>query len=303
MLRLPAVSDSPIFVPELVRRMVSWRELAWYAREIVKHLPTLAMGWIKIALRYGTRRLPLFLPFMPMRGDVNVILSSREVHPKSPLFKDASKWVFVGGTMDPETRPDPFDFSRLDGRPLGARRLARHDPVHQRRVLPHGDGAFCRLPRAVRPRRRAGSDPARLGTPPENFIVVPTYPNCRCSSARPPSSRMAGSAAFMRACGTACRWSRCRSDFEQLRNSRAAQDGALILDARCYGGEVDGADLRKALETVMGDPSYRAASKRLGDSLRQGGGSAAAADAIEQVAARSQQVHPASAISAVTDRA
>ena len=42
MLKLPAVSDSPIFVPELVRHSVGPRELAWYGLEIVKHLPTLA---------------------------------------------------------------------------------------------------------------------------------------------------------------------------------------------------------------------------------------------------------------------
>jgi hypothetical protein len=302
MLKLPAVSDSPIFVPELVRHMVSWRELGWYGREIVKHLPTLAMGWIRIALRYGATRLPLFLPFMPMRGDVNIILSSREVHAKSPLFNDARKWVFVGGTMDPETRPDPFDFSRLDGRPLVLVSLGTIQFTNDaffRTVME----SFADFPAQFVLAAGPGSDPARLGTPPENFIVVPTYPQLPLLERAAAFITHGGLGSIHEGLWHGVPMVAVPQHFEQLRNSRAAQDGALILDARCYGGEVAGTDLRRALETVMGDPRYRVASQRLGDSLRQGGGSMAAADVIEAVARRSQQVHPARAIDAVTDGA
>jgi UDP:flavonoid glycosyltransferase YjiC (YdhE family) len=62
---------------------------------------------------------------------------------------------------------------------------------------------------------------------------------------------------------------------------------------------VTAAELRAALERVIADPSYRAASQRLGESLRAGGGSKAAADVIERVAAeRSGRVHRRDAIPA-----
>lgn len=298
MLKLPAVSDSPIFVPELIRHMVGWRELGWYAREIVKHLPALAMGWIRLALRYGTSRLPLFLPFMPMRGDVNIILSSREVHPKSPLFNDTAKWAFVGGTMDPETRPDPFDFSRLDGRPLVLVSLGTIQFTNDtffRTVM----DVFADYPAQFVLAAGPGSDPSRLGSPPENFIVVPTYPQLPLLERAAAFITHGGLGSIHEGLWHGVPMVAVPQHFEQLRNSRAAQDGALILDARCYGGDVSGYDLRKALDQVVSDPSYRAASKRLGDSLRAGGGSKAAADIIERVAAaHSDTVQPRHVISA-----
>jgi UDP:flavonoid glycosyltransferase YjiC (YdhE family) len=92
--------------------------------------------------------------------------------------------------------------------------------------------------------------------------------------------------------------------FEQLRNARAAQGGITILDDRCYGREVTGPELRTALQKVLSDPSYREESKRLGESLRAGGGAAAAADVIERVALRrSARVQPQAAIRTTADEA
>lgn len=303
MLKLPAVSDSPIFVPELIRHSVGWREMAWYGREIIKHLPTLAKGWIDIALRYGVTRLPLFLPFMPMRGDVNVILSSREVHPKSPLFRNTKKWVFVGGTMDPETRPDPFDFSRLDGRPLVLISLG---------TIQFTNDAFFRMvmdtlkdfPAQFVLAAGPGSDPARLGTPPENFIVVPTYPQLPLLERAAAFITHGGLGSIHEGLWHGVPMVGVPQHFEQLRNALQAQDGIIVLDDRAYGGEVTGPKLRAALEKVISDPSYRAASKRLGDTLRAGGGSKAAADVIESVAlGRSGRVHSAGAISGTSNQA
>lgn len=300
MLKLPSVSDSPIFVPELVRHSVGWRELVWYGREIVRHLPTLAVGWIRIALRYGVTRLPLFLPFMPMRADVNVILSSREVHPKSPLFNNRDKWVFVGGTMDPETRPDPFDFSRLDGRPLVLISLG---------TIQFTNDAFFRMvmdtlkdyPAQFVLAAGPGSDPGRLGTPPENFIVVPTYPQLPLLERAAAFITHGGLGSIHEGLWHGVPMVGVPQHFEQLRNARAAQGGIIVLDDRCYGSDVTGPELRAALDKVMTDPTCRAASKRLGETLRAGGGSKAAADVIERVAlSRSQQVHRGGVISSGT---
>lgn len=302
MLKLPAVSDSPIFVPELIRHMVSWRELFWYAREIVRHAPGLVTGWVWLALRYGVARLPLFLPLLPMRGDVNIILSSREVHPKSPLLK-GGKWVFVGGTMDPGTRPDPFDFSRLDGRPLVLVSLGTIQFTNDaffRTVME----TFADFPAQFVLAAGPGSDPSRLGTPPENFIVVPTYPQLPLLERAAAFITHGGLGSIHEGLWHGVPMVAVPQHFEQLRNARAAQGGAIVLDGRCYGREVSGPDLRAALETVMSTPSYRAESRALGESLRAGGGSAAAADAIERVAAqRSGRVHREPAIRTAIDGA
>jgi MGT family glycosyltransferase len=303
MLKLPAVSDSPIFVPELIRHMVSWREMLWYGREIIRHAPGLATGWVRIALRYGVSRLPLFLPFMPMRGDVNVILSSREVHPKSPLFNNQKKWVFVGGTMDPETRPDPFDFSRLDGRPLVLVSLGTIQFTNDaffRMVMEE----FADFPAQFVLAAGPGSDSARLGTPPENFIVVPTYPQLPLLERAAAFIMHGGLGSVHEGLWHGVPMVGVPQHFEQLRNALAAQDAAIVLDARAYGNEVTRAELRKALETVLADPSYRAAAKRLGETLRAGGGSKAAADVIERIALKhSAPVHRDAAISTSVEKA
>jgi MGT family glycosyltransferase len=283
-LNLPSVSDSPIFVPELIRHMVSWRELFWYVQQIVRYLPSLAWSWIKIAWLFGVSRLPLFLPFLPMRADVNVILSSREVHPRSPLF-DSKKWVFVGGTMDPETRPDPFDFSRLDGRPLVLVSLGTIQFTNDaffRMVME----TFADFPAQFVLAAGPGSDPSRLGPPPENFIVVPTYPQLPLLERAAAFITHGGLGSIHEGLWHGVPMVGVPQHFEQLRNARAAQSGITILDDRCYGRDVTGPELRAALEQVLSDPSFRAESKRLGETLRAGGGAVAAADVIERVALR-----------------
>ncbi len=295
-LDLPSVSDSPIFVPELLRHMVSWRELVSYARETMRHMPTLYRGWSDLGKRYGQRRLPLFMPLLPMRGDVNIILSSREVHPKSPLFNDRNKWRFVGGTMDPESRPDPFDFSRLDGRPLVLVSLGTIQFTNDaffRLVMEE----FANFPAQFVLAAGPGSDPTRLGPPPENFIVVPTYPQLPLLERATAFITHGGLGSIHEGLWHGVPMVAVPQHFEQLRNSRAAQGAAIILDDRAYGREVSPRDLRAALEKVIADPGYRAASRQLGESLRSGGGAKAAADTIEEVAARrSASVHPAGAI-------
>lgn len=302
-LNLPSVMDSPIFVPELIRHRVNWQEIFWYAWQVLLHLPGLVVGWVRIALMFGVSRLPLFIPLLPMRADVNVILSSREVHPKSPLTRNPKKWVFVGGTMDPETRPDPFDFSRLDGRPLVLVSLGTIQFTNDaffRNVME----TFADFPAQFVLAAGPGSDPSRLGTPPENFIVVPTYPQLPLLERAAAFITHGGLGSIHEGLWHGVPMVGVPQHFEQLRNARAAQGGITILDHRCYGREVSGADLRTALETVLSDPSYHRESKRLGESLRAGGGAAAAADAIERVAIRrSARVHPQAGIRTTADEA
>ena len=174
-LKLPAVSDSPIFVPELIRHMVSWRELVWYGRESrqAPAKPRLELGVDRLALR---RQPAAAVP--ALHADAR----RRQRHPVEPRGTSRSRrcsttreWVFVGGTMDPETRPEPFDFSRLDGRPLVLVSLGTIQFTNDaffRMVME----TFADFPAQFVLAAGPGSDPARLGTPPENFIVVPTYP-------------------------------------------------------------------------------------------------------------------------------
>lgn len=284
-LKLPAVSDSPIFVFEFLRHLIGWREFIGHARNFMPLLPRLTWRWLAMA-RFGLTNLPFYSgPMLPMRGDVNIILSSREVHPKSPLFDDRERWVFVGGTMDPGTRTDPFDFSRLDGRPLVLVSLGTVQFTNDaffRLVM----DTFADFPAQFVLAAGPGSDPTRLGPPPENFIVVPTYPQLPLLERAAGFITHGGLGSIHEGLWHGVPMVAVPQHFEQLRNALAAQDGAIVLDARCYGGEITGPELRAALEKVLAEPGFRATAQRLGATLRAGGGSKAAADAIEKVASR-----------------
>ncbi len=115
-LRLPNVSDSPILAFELMRNLVSWRELWGHTRNFVPRLFRLA-ALVAQLFRYGLGNLPHAVPLVPLRGERTIMLTSRELHPPTNLAKDPSI-VFSGASIDARTRPDPFDFSRLDGRPV-----------------------------------------------------------------------------------------------------------------------------------------------------------------------------------------
>jgi MGT family glycosyltransferase len=282
-LKLRAVSDSPIFVFELFRHLVGWREFVGHSRNFMPLFTSLVVRWMGLA-RFGLTNLPFYSgPMLPMRGDVNIILSSREVHPRSPLF-DQPGWEFVGGTMDPATRVDPFDFSRLDGRPLVLVSLGTVQFTNDaffRMVM----DTFAEFPAQFVLAAGPGSDPSRLGPPPENFIVVPTYPQLPLLERAAAFITHGGLGSIHEGLWHGVPMVAVPQHFEQLRNALAAQDGAIVLDDRCYGRDVTGPDLRVSLQRVIAEPSFRSTARRLGDTLRAGGGSPAAADIIERVAA------------------
>ncbi|MGK5545848.1 glycosyltransferase, partial [Streptomyces sp. URMC 127] len=66
----------------------------------------------------------------------------------------------------------------------------------------------------------------------------------------------------------------------------AAQVTAAGAAVRVRFGRADRTRLGEALDAVLGDPPYRAAARRLRDSLRAAGGAGAAAGHLEALAAR-----------------
>lgn len=281
-LGLRTVSDSPIFVYEFLRHLPSMGEFWGHARNFMPALPRLIRAIWRMR-RLGWRNLPRAVPLVPVRADVNVILSSREVHPKSPVF-DTGNWVFAGASIDARTRTDPFDFSRLDGRPLVLVSLGTIQFTNDaffRTVM----DTFADFPAQFVLAAGPGSDPARLGTPPDNFIVQPTYPQLPLLERAAAFITHGGLGSIHEGLWHGVPMVGVPQHFEQLRNALAAKDAAIVLDGRCYGRELTGEAIRAALEKVLTEPSYRDNARRLGESLRAGGGYERVADVIEGVAA------------------
>jgi len=283
-LGLKAVSISPFFVFELFRHLIGPREFLGHAWNFVPRLPALALDWLRL-LRFGVRNLPLRSPMFPMRGERTLLLTSRELHPASPLFK-GPHFVFVGPSIDPTTRPDRFDFDRLDGRPVVYLSLGT---VHftNDRFFNEAMAALADFPAQFLLSAGRGTDVSRFAGVPGNFIVEETFPQLGVLERASLFITHGGLNSLHEGLWYGVPMVIVPQQFEQLRNALTAGKGgaAIVLDGECYGRPVSGTQLRAAVEAAFADQTLRFRARALGQSLRDAGGFRAAASEIEAVAA------------------
>jgi MGT family glycosyltransferase len=291
-LGIPTVVTSPFFAYELDRNQAPG-ELGRNLRSLVRKIPAIAWNWIRIALK-GVWLLPLHWPFLPARGDLRLMLTSRELHPPSPLF-DRKGWAFVGAMIDPETRLDTFDASRLDGRPiiyvsLGTLIFGKTD-FYERCMA-----ALADYPAQVQLSAGKGSDLTRFANAPKNFVIAETFPQLEILKRTSIFITPAGLNSLHEALWFGVPMVAVPQHYEQLHNAEAmsARGAGITLDAEATGGIVSPAELRQAVETVAASrDTYARNALALGETLRAAGGFVAAADRIEQIARpRSGHVQP-----------
>jgi MGT family glycosyltransferase len=297
-LRVPHVITSPFFAYEIGRNQAPG-EFSSSLRSFLRHLGALVWGWIVVALK-GVWLLPLHWPIQPVRGDLTLMLTSREVHPPSPIF-DKKGWAFVGAMIDPATRLDSFDFSRLDGRPviyvsLGTLIFGKTD-FYERCIE-----ALADFPGQVLLSAGRGSDLGRFANAPSNFIVAETFPQLDILKRTDLFITPAGLNSVHEALWFGVPMVAVPQHFEQLHNAQAmsTRGAGITLPDEAHGGTVSPAELRRAVDTVFADlAGYRSKALALGESLRAAGGYVAAADLIERIGAhRSGRVQPDAVTSA-----
>lgn len=283
-LGIKSISDSPIFVFEVFRHMVSLREFWGLVSGFIPQLPRVVMAYLRM-LRFGVDKLPVAIPLYPVRGNKDVLLTSRELHPKSPIF-DKGNWVFTGASIDARTRYDQFDFGKLDGRPLIFISMGTLQFVNDR-VFRTCMDAFADYPAQFLLAAGPGSDINRFGAIPDNFIVQQTFPQMPLLERSAVFITHAGLGSIHETLWNGVPFVAVPQQFEQMRNALAAARGGagLILDDEVYGRPVNGDQLREAVDTVLADPQYRKSAQRLGETLKAPGGYRKVADVIEAVAA------------------
>ena len=281
-LGIPTVVTSPFFAYELGRNE-SADELRRNLRNLGREFFGIAWSWIVVALR-GVWLLPLHWPLLPARGDLTLMMTSRELHPPSPIFNHKG-WAFAGAMIDPKTRLDRFDLNRLDGRPviyvsLGTLIFGKSD-FYERCIA-----ALADYPAQVLLSAGRGSDLSRFAHAPENFIIEETFPQLDILQHTDIFITPAGLNSLHEALWYSVPMVAVPQHFEQLHNAEAmARGGAgIVLDAEAHGGIVSPQTLRQAIETVAADlAGYKQRAAALGQSLRDAGGAPAAADRIERM--------------------
>src|SRR5690242_12513981 len=89
-LTVPTIVASPFFAYEIGRNTAPG-ELRHNLGLFARVLPRLVWGWIRVAL-YGIYLMPLHWPLLPIRGNLTMMLTSRELHPESPIFR-SKRWM------------------------------------------------------------------------------------------------------------------------------------------------------------------------------------------------------------------
>jgi MGT family glycosyltransferase len=284
-LGIPTIVTSPFFAYEIGRN-AGRAEFSRNLRNFLRQLGPFVLHWIRVGLR-GPWLLPLHWPLMPVRGNLTLMLTSRELHPPSPIF-DRRGWAFVGATIDPRTRPETFDFSRLDDRPviyvsLGTLIFGKSD-FYERCME-----ALADYPAQVLLSAGKGSDLSRFADAPKNFIVEQSFPQLDVLQHADIFVTPAGLNSVHEALWYGVPMVMVPQHFEQLHNAEAAERGGagVLLDAEAHGGHVTPGELRSAVEAVAADlPGFRARATALGETLKRPGGYLAAANRIEQMIRR-----------------
>jgi MGT family glycosyltransferase len=301
-LRLPSVAISTTFMSDAFAR--SWSEVAHDTLSIARLAPSFVWDVLRI-LPHGVLNLPHKLPLVPRRGDVTLMLTSRAFHPPSRR-RDEDHFVFVGCAIDPGTRSESFDFSRLDGRPLLYVSLG---------TLHHGNApffdtciaAFQDFPGQVLVSVGRGSDLSRYAGAPENFIFAEAVPQLAVLERTSVFLTHGGLNSVHEGLWHGVPMVAVPQQIEQLHNAEAmvSAGAGLVLDSHAGGYAVTAPALRGAVDRVMaGRNAYAAASARIGASLRQGGGIGEAASIIErQASMRSDRVHRQAGIRTAVDEA
>ena len=294
-LRLPSVAISTTFMSDAFARSAG--EILRDLWAIVPLLPKFVWDATRV-MPQGPLDLPHTLPLVPRRGDVTLMMTSREFHPPSRR-RDEEHFVFVGCAIDPSTRRETFDFGQLDGRPLLYVSLG---------TLHHGNSgffetciaAFREFPGQVLVSVGRGTDLTRYASAPANFIFVETVPQLAVLERTSVFLTHGGLNSVHEALWHGVPMVAVPQQIEQLHNSAAmeAAGAGLVIDSEVKGRGIDAAALRNAVDRVMADrTTYAAAAARIGASLREGGGIEEAANIIErQAALRSGRVHRGTAI-------
>lgn len=264
------------------------REFLQFLRAAVPDIPRAVAARRRVVRRFGKQNFPP-RPALPMRGDVTIFPIPRWLQPADPRIDESCH--FVGATIDLDTRGRQLDAelaAHLDGpEPLVLVSLG---------TLHAGSDAFFRtcfevlagLPARVLLAVGSHTDPARLGPPPANTLVRVSIPQVEVLSRTAVFVTHGGMNSALEGLTSRVPLVVIPQQFEQLVIGQAvAERGAgVVLRHNLSNRPVPPAELRAAVERALTDPRYRTSAKAVADTVSEGGGPHAGAEAIQHLLSR-----------------
>jgi MGT family glycosyltransferase len=244
-------------------------------------LPGLIAARLRLTRRFGAAAFPTKSSLLPVRGGLNLIFTSRELHPPSPLIDHTFR--FVGPSLNPQTRAEAFPFDAL---PPGPVIYISMGTVH----TTHSDfyrqcfQTFADYPAQFILSVGKHIDLNTLSAIPSNFIVRPSVPQLEVLQRASAFITHGGMNSIHEALYYGVPLILIPHQLEQLFGSQiVAERGAgLLIEDQVARGRVPPAKLRPAIEAILSEPRYRAAAREIQKSLQATGGFRQAADEIQR---------------------
>lgn len=253
-------------------------------RQYLPKVPGILLTRRRLIRRYG-EAYPLTSPLFPMRDHLNIVFTTRDLQPDTPLIDES--FHFVGPSINPQTRSEDFPFDRVGQEPviyisLGTVHSAQ--PEFFRTCIEAL--ADMRAQFILSVGRQTNLD--WLGPIPANFIVRPTVPQLDVLQRTAVFITHGGINSVHEGLYYGVPLILVPQQFEQLLNARcvAARGAGLILDARLHGKAITATQLRQALDTILSESRYGESARQLQQSLRRTGGYEEAANQIQDYISR-----------------
>jgi MGT family glycosyltransferase len=220
-------------------------------------------------------------------GDLSLVFTSRDVQPETPFINETFK--FVGPSINHENRAknEEFPFEQIKRKPviyISLGTVNNRDLSFYRRCFQ----AFAEFPGQFILSVGQSTDLAQLGPIPENFIVRNSVPQLELLQQVDLFISHAGMNSLHESLYYGVPLVMIPQHMEQLANARIAalRGVGIVLGGMGAYGKVSVADLREAVNTVLGQSRFRQMAQSISQSLQAAGGYLQAANEIEILAAR-----------------
>lgn len=251
-------------------QQIGLRDLLPLLAKMLPQLPAILGARRRLRQQYGSA-FPAGSPLFPMRADLNLIFTARELQPETKLID--ARFCFVGPALDPHQPTGTFPLPAGEG-PLVYVSLGtvhHFEPAFLQVCLKAFAGQRARFLLAVGPLAQERALSAGL---PENICLQVSVPQQQVLAQTDLFISHGGMNSVQESLWHGVPLVLIPHQFEQLLNARcvAARGAGVILEQRLQHKLLTSAQLRLALNEVLHNPAYHTAARELSQLLRATGG-------------------------------